>query len=142
MRISDWSSDVCSSDLRRRVAHQQALHRQALLDASAQAAAEYEAIVEALTGAHRIALSRRDWLTTATAPKAQAPARRDDAERRAAAELENYSPGWFARVLKREERAPPALAAPTTAARAPPEGETETAVRCKPTSVREGKERE
>src|SRR3546814_15851716 len=100
MRISDWSSDVCSSDLRRRVAHQQALHRQALLDASAQAAAEYEAIVEALTGAHRIALSRRDWLTTATAPKVQAPARRDDAERRAASELENYSPGWFARVLK------------------------------------------
>lgn len=39
---------------RQRVARQQALHRQAHLDASARAAAEYEEIVEALTGAHRV----------------------------------------------------------------------------------------
>ncbi|MEZ5654968.1 MAG: hypothetical protein R3E04_03605 [Sphingobium sp.] len=113
---------------RRRVAHQQALHRQALLDASARAASEYEAIVEALTGAHRITLSRRDWLTTATAPPVQAPARRDDAERRAAAELENYSPGWFTRVLKREERARQALADEIDAARARDDDEHASAV--------------
>ncbi|HKX77567.1 MAG TPA: hypothetical protein VJM34_03505 [Novosphingobium sp.] len=113
---------------RRRVAHQQALHRQALLDASAQAAAEYEAIVDALTGAHRIALSRRDWLTTATAPPVPIPDRRDDAERRAAAELENYSPGWFTRVLKREERARQALADAIDAARAQDDSEHARAV--------------
>lgn len=75
---------------RRRVTHQQALHRQAMIDASADAAAEYEAVTEALTGAHRIVLSRRDWLTTATATPVAMPHRRDDAEQRAAAELDAY----------------------------------------------------
>lgn len=102
---------------RRRVTHQQALHRQAMLDASAGAAAEYEAVIEALTGSHRAVLSRRDWLTTATATPVAMPDRRDDAERRAAAELDSYTPGWFTRVLKREERAREALAEAVKAAR-------------------------
>lgn len=113
---------------RRRVAHQQALHRQALLDASAQAAAEYDAMIDALTGAHRIALTRRDWLTKATAPPVLIPDRRNDAELHAAAELENYSPGWFTRVLKREERARQALTDAIDAARARDDAEHAAAV--------------
>lgn len=61
---------------RQRVVRQQALHRQAHLDASARAAAAYEEIVEALTGAHRVPLSRVGWLTTATAPELGAPDQR------------------------------------------------------------------
>lgn len=89
---------------RQRAARQQTLHRQAHLNASASAAAEYEEIVEALTGAHRVPLSRVDWLTTATAPDLPMPERRSDGEDAAAARLAEYSPGWFARTFGREQK--------------------------------------
>ena len=89
---------------RQRVARQHALNRQAHLDASARAAAEYEEIVEALTGAHRVPLSRVDWLTTATAPDLTMPERRSDGEDAAAARLAEYAPGWFARNFRREQK--------------------------------------
>lgn len=89
---------------RQRIARQTALHRQAVLDASARDAAEYEEIVEALTGAHRANFSRRDWLRTATVPLETAAERRDDEERAARAKLEAYEPGWLDRLLRRGER--------------------------------------
>lgn len=89
---------------RQRLARQQALHRQAQLDACAAAAAEYEAVVEALTGAHRVPLSRVDWLTMATAPAVELPGRRSDSELAATARLEGYAPGWFARKFGGEAR--------------------------------------
>lgn len=95
---------------RQRVARQNALHREAMLDASAQAAAVYEEIVEALTGAHRVSLSKRDWLTTATAPDEAAPVRRDDEELAARATLDAYEPGWLDRVLRRGEKVRDGLA--------------------------------
>jgi hypothetical protein len=103
---------------RRRIAHQRALHRQAVLDASAEAAAEYEAIIDALTGAHRVSLPRRDWLTTATAATVPIPDRRNDAERAAAEELERFTPNWFTKLLRREERVRKSLADALASARA------------------------
>jgi len=103
---------------RQRVAHQQALHRQAYLDASAGAAAEYEEIIEALTGAHRIEFRRRDWLTTATAKAVVDPVRRDDEERAAEARLTDYQPSWLTRVLGREAKVRHALEHEVQAARA------------------------
>lgn len=103
---------------RQRVARQQVLHRQAHLDASARAAAEYEEIVEALTGAHRTPLSRVDWLTTATAPDVPMPERRSDCEYAAAVRLAEYAPGWFARTLGREQKERARLANEVAASRA------------------------
>lgn len=103
---------------RQRVARQQALFRQAHLDVSARAAAEYDEIVEALTGAHRVPLSRVDWLTTATAHDLPMPERRSDGEDAAAARLAEYSPGWFARTFGREQKERDRLAHEVTAARA------------------------
>jgi hypothetical protein len=102
---------------RQRVARQQALHRQAHLDASARAAAEYDEIVEAMTGAHRVPLSRVDWLTTATAPNLSMPERRSDGEDAAAARLVEYSPGWFARTFGREQKVRARLADEVTTLR-------------------------
>lgn len=102
---------------RQRAARQRALHRQAHLDASARAAAEYEEIVEALTGAHRVAVSRVDWLTTATAPERGVPDRRCDAEDAAAERLAAYVPGWFARTFGREQKARDRLADEVVASR-------------------------
>ena len=95
---------------RQRVARQQALHRQAHLDASAMAAAEYEEILEALTGAHRVPLSKIDWLTTATAPEVPVPARSSELEEAAASRLADYTPGWFVRMLRGEQKARDRLA--------------------------------
>ena len=89
---------------RQRIARQNALNRQAALDASAQAAAEYEEIVEALTGAHRIGYARRGWLEAANAPWEGEPARRDDEESFARARLDAYQPGWLDRLLGRGDR--------------------------------------
>ncbi len=89
---------------RQRIARQQLLDRQAHLNASARAAAEYDSIIEALVGAHRLGLARRDWLTIATAPLVPEPARRDDAGSAAAARLADYAPGLMTRLLRREEK--------------------------------------
>lgn len=102
---------------RQRLARQQALYRQAQLDASASAAAEYEEIIEALTGAHRVSRGKIDWLTTARASEVLAPERRSSSEDAAAVRLAEYSPGWFARALGREQKTRDRLAAEIEAAR-------------------------
>lgn len=89
---------------RQRIARQKALHREAMLDASAQAAAEYEEIVDALTGAHRVSFGKRDWLTTATATREREPARGDAEEQLARDRLEVYEPNWLDRALRRGDR--------------------------------------
>lgn len=95
---------------RQRIARQNALHREAMLDASAQAAAEYDEIVEALTGAHRVTFGRRDWLTIATAPDEPSPPRGHAHEEAARARLEAYAPGFLDKMLRRGERVVAALA--------------------------------
>jgi hypothetical protein len=89
---------------RRRIAHNNALQRQAHLDASANAATAYESMIEALTGAHRVTFSRRDWLTTATRPPVPEPDRQDLAERAAEAAVAEFKPGWATRILRREAK--------------------------------------
>lgn len=89
---------------RQRIAHQNALHRQAMLNASAQAAAEYEEIVDALIFAHRVSFTKRDWLTLATADQEGEPTRREDQEWNARALLDAYTPNWLDRTLGRAER--------------------------------------
>lgn len=113
---------------RQRVVRQQAMHRQAHLDASARAAAEYNEIIEALTGAHRVSLTRIDWLAKATAPEVLIPQRRSDAEDAAAARLAGYSPGWLVRALGREQRTRDRLAEEADDARAQDEAAHSSAV--------------
>src|SRR3546814_16250443 len=55
MRISDWSSDVCSSDLAR-LARAAALHQ--VVQQAQQAARSRPAVIEASRGAHAPALCR------------------------------------------------------------------------------------
>ena len=101
---------------RQRVASQQILDRQARLDAAARDAAEYEAIIEALTGAHRVEFRRRDWLR-AVVPVAE-PVRRDEEERTAKTRLTEFRPGWVMRLLRRERKARQSLADEVDKARA------------------------
>lgn len=102
---------------RQRIARQNASHRAAMLDASAQAVADYEEMVEALTGGHRFTFGKRDWLTAATAPDEPHPARRDDEELAARARLDGYVPGFLDKVLRRGEKVVARLADDIDAAR-------------------------
>ncbi len=88
---------------RHRVAQQRAMHHNAMLDASAMAAAEYEETVAALTGAHRVVFERRDWLTLATSPINPQPERDDGHEQTAQRRHDNYQPSFFSRVFRRVE---------------------------------------
>lgn len=94
---------------RQQIARQKALAKQAMLDASAQAAAEYEELVDAIVGGHRACFSKRDWLKTATAQKVSRPERRTDEEDAARAKFDSYKPGWLTRILGLEERKRTAL---------------------------------
>jgi hypothetical protein len=100
MRAMDRASKQAQ---RQRIAQQKALHHNAMLDASAMAAAEYEEIVAALTRAHRIQFKRRDWLTLATSPIKPMPERHHGNEETARRRLDDYQPGFFARLFRREE---------------------------------------
>lgn len=102
---------------RQRIARQNALHREAMLDASAQAVAEYDEMVEALTGAHRVTFGKRDWLTAATARDEVAPRRKDDEEQAARSRVDSYVPGFVDKVLRRGEKVMAALADDVGAAR-------------------------
>ena len=95
---------------RQRLARQQVQQRKNLLDESARLAAEFETIMGALTGAHRISFSRRDWTTTATREFLPKPERQDGEERAAERILATYRPGWFTRVFGREGKARQSLA--------------------------------
>ncbi len=103
---------------RQRVARQNVLAKQAMLDASAQAAAEYDAVIDALTAAHRVGFARRDWLTDATAPLLDVPERSSAEEQAAEDALATYEPGWFVRSFGLTERRRAALAAAIDHARA------------------------
>jgi len=102
---------------RQRIARQNALHREAMLDASAQAVAEYDEMVEALTGAHRVTFGKRDWLTAATAPDEAPPERKDDEEQAARSRLNAYVPGFMDKMLRRGEKVMAALSEDVGASR-------------------------
>lgn len=89
---------------RQRIAYEKAAQKQAIFEASAAAAAEYDRMVEAIVGSHRIPLQRRDWLKIATAPEQSEPQYLDRHERKARRQLDDYVPGWFARTFGLEAR--------------------------------------
>jgi hypothetical protein len=58
---------------RQQLAHQKAMARIAMLEAAADAAEAYDALLDNLTGSHRAAFSRMDWVMTAAAPVPEDP---------------------------------------------------------------------
>jgi len=67
------------------------------------AAAEYEETIAAMTQAHRIEFQRRAWLTLATTPTRPEPERNDAHQQTAQRRLDDYRPGMFSRLLRRED---------------------------------------
>ena len=86
---------------RQRIAYEKSAQKQALLEASADAASRYEQMIEALTGAHRVRFKRRDWQSVANATPPAMPVPESRHEAQAQADLDNYAPGWLARTLGR-----------------------------------------
>lgn len=84
---------------RRRIAEEKARVRQAMLDASAEAAESYERFISFLTDAHRVPFKRRDWVSTAMATPPPDAARTPVNEQVAVGALARYRPGWFAEIL-------------------------------------------
>lgn len=113
---------------RERIAHQKALQRQAILSASADAAAEYEEIIEALTCAHRVSIEREDWAALSSEAPIAVPGRTRHAEEAALAQLEAYRPSWFARTFKQDQKARDALADAVSCARSQDDREFATRV--------------
>src|SRR3546814_13575854 len=78
MRISDWSSDVCSSDLRQKAAYdasvdqQHALHQQiAQARQQAEAARTQAQQAELASDAQRLKEQLPEWFEPSTAPELQ-----------------------------------------------------------------------
>ncbi len=84
---------------RQRLAHEKAAQKLEMLEAAADAVAEYEEMIEALTGSHRVSFSRIDWATRACAPQKSIPGRVDVNENVAREALRSYRPGWFAKTF-------------------------------------------
>lgn len=89
---------------RRRLAYQKVLEREAMLEAAGEAVREYEEMIDALVGAHRVSVPRQNWATKAALPLSALPARASTAENEAKTALANYRPSWFTKVLKRQEK--------------------------------------
>lgn len=108
---------------RRRVAFEKAALKQAALEAASSAAQEYDRLIEAMTGAHRVALPRRDWHAVAAAPPPAAPERSAAQEEAARREQEAYRPGWFSRTFGGAKQRQVELTAAVEDARARDEAE-------------------
>lgn len=83
----------------RRIAYERAAQRMEALEAAADAVAEYEDMLDQLTGAHRVGFKQLDWAEVAERELLAGPVRTKFLEERAQKALEDYSPGWFARTL-------------------------------------------
>lgn len=108
---------------RRRLAYEKAAQKQAALEAASSAADEYDRLIEALTGAHRVQLPRRDWHALAEEAPPAAPERSAAQEAAARRELDAYRPGWLARTFGGAKRRRIELTAAVEDARARDEGE-------------------
>ena len=83
----------------RRIAYERSAQKIALLEQAADAADEYQELVEQLAGAHRVPFNPVDWAGIAKRPSLPKPERsstHEDAARRA---LASYQPNWFERTL-------------------------------------------
>jgi hypothetical protein len=77
----------------------QRARKQALLEASLNAADNYERYIQFHTSAHRVAFVQHDWVGLAAVAPPADPVRRDSFEKTALEVLNNYNPGWFARTF-------------------------------------------
>jgi hypothetical protein len=102
---------------RQRSLDEKARARQAMLDEAADASEAYEDLIEILTGAHRKAFSRIDWLAAANAPLLNEPALTDVREQKAIQLLQAYRPSWLARTFGLAKGARLKLQKAVTAAR-------------------------
>lgn len=83
----------------RRIAYERAAQKIAVLEEAAEAAAEYQQMIDQLVGAHRIAFRPIDWTAVARREPPVMPDRgstHEDAARRA---LADYRPNWFERTF-------------------------------------------
>lgn len=83
----------------RRIAYERSAQKVALLERAADAADEYQQMIEQLVGAHRVAFRPIDWAAVAQRPSIPPPDRtstHEDAARRA---LADYRPNWFERTF-------------------------------------------
>jgi hypothetical protein len=84
---------------RQYIAYEKAAAKQAILDASADAAEGYESAIAMLTRSHRTSFERYNWSAIGLA-EMPVDALRDDARELAAkAALASYRPGWFAETF-------------------------------------------
>lgn len=102
---------------RRRLAYQKVVEREATFEAAGRAVRQYEEVIDALVGAHRVSVPQLHWSRTAAQPQSALPERTSAAEEAAKVALENYRASWFTKVLKREEKARQALEEAITVAR-------------------------
>jgi hypothetical protein len=108
---------------RRRLAYEKAAQKQVALEAAASAAEEYDRLIEALTGAHRVQLPRRDWHGLAVEAPPAEPERSAAQEAAARRQQEAYKPGWFARTFGGAKRRQVELTAAVEDARVRDEAE-------------------
>lgn len=83
----------------RRIAYERSAQKIALLEEAADAADEYQQMIDQLVGAHRVAFQPIDWAALAQRPRLPTPERtstHEDAARRA---LADYRPNWFERTF-------------------------------------------
>lgn len=90
---------------RQRFAYEKAALKQEMLESAAEAVQDYDRLIAMLTGAHRMALSPKDWTRVAEAKEPTPPEPDDTQERRARAALNEYQPGWIGRTFGGEKRA-------------------------------------
>lgn len=83
----------------RRIAYERSAQKIALLEEAADAADEYQQMIDQLVGAHRVAFRQIDWATRAQCPVLPTPDKSSTHEQAAQHALADYRPNWFERTF-------------------------------------------
>lgn len=89
---------------RQRIAYEKAAQKQELLESSAEAAQQYERMIQSMVGTHRLPLARKDWTRAAAEQEVPAPVFVNEREHAARTALASYQPAWFERLFGLERR--------------------------------------
>jgi len=89
---------------RQRLIYEKAVSKQAMLEAAAEAAGDYERLINLLTSAHRVRFFRQDHTTAAAVIPPIDPPFDNPEERSARLTFEAYEPSWFARTFGQSKR--------------------------------------
>ena len=87
-----------------RSAYEKAAFKQAAYESAAEAASQYDALIDQLVHQHRTAFSSIDWQGIAARDLVALPSPRSDAEDKARSDLASYRPGWFERTFGGEKK--------------------------------------